>query len=200
MHSANFRWSVVAMAVLFASLAGCNSSHQPDTANLKKAIDDYYRAHPACVWANPVKLPAQADASNDDQTRGFDALVDAGLLNRKAEEKKRFLIGSKQVTDYDISDNGRAAWIPDQSQPGYGDFCFGRREVTSIESVTTTIGQDGANTATVTYSSRLAGVPDWAKSPEVSTAFPDVQAALLSPQSAVSKIRQTQNGWQMMKE
>ena len=95
-----------ALCSLLAIAAGCDKS-KPDTTSFKTAINNYYSAHPRCVWSSPVKLPAQADASNDEQTKGFDALTDAGLLTRTPQEKKRFLIGSKQVNDYDVSDKGR---------------------------------------------------------------------------------------------
>ena len=42
-----------------------------------------------------------------------------GPFNAQAEEKKRFLIGSKQVNDYDVSYKCRTAWTVDASQPGY---------------------------------------------------------------------------------
>ncbi len=191
-------WSA-ALCMIVIVAAGCHAKKAPDTSNFKAAINDYYTARPVCVWSSPVKFPAQADASNDTQTKGFDALTDAGLLTRQAEQKKRFLIGSKQVTDYDISDKGRSAWTPDQSQPGYGNFCFGHREVTSIDSVTTAANQNGANTATVNYHYVMAGVPDWAKSQETQTAFPNVQTGLAGPQAATATLVQTQNGWQLSK-
>ena len=176
--------------------AGCNKS-KPDTTNFKTAINNYYTAHPSCVWSSPVKFPAQADASNDQQTKGFDALTDAGLLTRTAEEKKRFLIGSKQVNDYDVSSNGRTVWTADPSQPGYGNFCYGHRDVTSIDNVTMGTNQNGANTATVNYHYDLTGVPDWAKSQETQTAFPNVQADMATPKTATATLLQTQDNWQV---
>ena len=176
--------------------AGCNKS-KPDTTNFKTAINNYYTAHPSCVWSSPVKFPAQADASNDQQTKGFDALTDAGLLTRTAEEKKRFLIGSKQVNDYDVSSNGRTVWTADPSQPGYGNFCYGHRDVTSIDNVTMGTNQNGANTATVNYHYDLTGVPDWAKSQETQTAFPNVQADMATPKTATATLLQTQDSWQV---
>ncbi len=199
MLRSNSKLSVVLCAAIVLA-AGCNGKKGPDTSGFKTAINDYYNAHPECVWTSPVKFPAQADASNDTQTKGFDALTDSGLLGRTAEEKKRFLIGSKQVTDYDVSDKGRTAWTPDQSQPGYGNFCFGHREVSAIDSSTTAANQNGANSATVNYHYDLAGVPDWAKSAEMKTAFPNVQAALQGPQAATATLLQTQNGWQLSQE
>jgi hypothetical protein len=189
----------VSAAVLCGSLiyaAGCNKN-KPDTANFKAAINNYYSAHPSCVWLSPVKLPAQADANNDEQTKGFDALTDAGLLARTPQEKKRFLIGSKQVNDYDLSDKGRTQWTADTSQPGYGNFCYGHREVTSIDNATMGANQNGANTATVNYHYDLAGVPDWAKTQEMQAAFPTMQADLATSKAATTTLVQTQNNWQV---
>src|ERR1019366_1905510 len=83
--------------------AGCHSN-TVDKMAFKSSINNYLSDHQECVWSDPLKLPAQADTSNDTQTRGFDALTDAGLLLRSSAEKKRFLIGSKQVNNYDLSD------------------------------------------------------------------------------------------------
>jgi hypothetical protein len=179
-------------------MAACHGNNkEPDTSSFKAAINDYYRTRMVCVWSDPVKFPAQVDASNDSQTKGFDALTDAGLLTRKAEEKKRFLIGSKQVTDYDISDKGRTQWTPDASQPGYGNFCYGHREVKSVDSFTPVTTENVFNTTTVGYHYDMADVPGWAQLPETKTAFPNVQTALAGPQPATAKLVQTQNGWQV---
>jgi hypothetical protein len=130
----------------------------------------------------------------------LDALTDSGLLTRKAEEKKRFLIGSKQVNDYDISDKGRTVWTVEPSQPGYGNFCFGHREVVSVGTFAAAPGANGVTTATVNYQYQLAGVPAWAQAPEVKTAFPNVQAALAGTQAATAKLTQTPNGWAVSAE
>jgi hypothetical protein len=186
--------AIVCGFMIFA--AGCKKN-APDTTNFKNAINDYYSGHPSCVWQSSVKFPVQADTSNDQQTKGFDALTDAGLLTRTPQEKKRFLIGSKQVNAYDLSDKGRTAWRADTSQPGYGNFCYGHREVVSVDNFTMGTNQNGANTATVNYHYDLTGVPDWAKSQETQSAFPSVQADLFTPKSATTTLVQTQNGWQV---
>jgi hypothetical protein len=188
--------SIAALCGLIIFTAGCNKTN-PDTTNFRTAINNYYSAHPSCVWQGSVKLPAQADASNDQQTKGFDALTDAGLLTRTPEEKKRFLIGSKQVNDYDVSDKGRTVWTPDQSQPGYGNFCYGSRSVASIDNVTMGTNQNGANTATVNYHYTVDPLPNWVKTEETQTAFPNVRTDLASPQSAIATLAQTQTGWQV---
>ena len=187
-------------AAALVLMAGCNSKNEPDPAKYKAAINDYYSTRQECVWSTPTKFPAQADASKDEQTKGFDALTDAGLLMRTAEEKKRFLIGSKQVNNYDVSEKGRAVWTVDPSQPGYGNFCFGHRQVVSIGTFTASTDSNGVNSATVNYQYEIANPPAWAQAPETKTAFPNVQAALTSPQSATAKVVQTQSGWKVASE
>lgn len=191
-----FRTTTALCGLMIFASTGCNKS-KPDTANFKTAINSYYSAHPSCVWMSPVKFPTQADTSNDEQTKGFDALTDAGLLTRTPQEKKRFLIGSKQVNDYDVSDKGRTVWTADPSQPGYGNFCYGHRNVTSVDNFTTGTNQNGANTANVNYHYELTGVPDWAKTQETQAAFPTVQADLATPKAATSALVQTQDNWQV---
>jgi hypothetical protein len=195
-----FSHATVASVAAMLLAAGCRSKNNADTANFKSAINDYYRDRQECVWTSAVKFPAQVEASKDEQTKGFDALTDSGLLTRKAEEKKRFLVGSKQVTDYDVSDKGRSVWTVDPSQPGYGNFCFGHREVTSVGTFNTAPGPNGVNTVTVNYQYQLAGVPTWVQAPEIKTAFPNVQHALAGIQAATSKLIQTQNGWMVSSE
>ena len=187
--------SAATVCCLIFAAAGCNKS-KPDTTNFKTAINNYYSVHPSCVWQSAVKFPAQADAGSDTQTKGFDALTDAGLLTRTPQEKKRFLIGSKQVNDYDISDKGRTQWTADTSQPGYGNFCYGHREVTSIDSSTPGTNGSGAKTATVTYHYKIADVPSWANAAEVKTAFPNVADALNSNPTDTATLVQTGDRWE----
>jgi hypothetical protein len=176
--------------------AGCRKTNTVDKGAFKSAINDYYSARQECVWSSPVKFPVQADTSNDEQTKGFDALTDAGLLVRKSAEKKRFLIGSKQVNDYDLSDKGRSTWTADQTQPGYGNFCFGHREVTTVDSYTPSDNPD-ATQYSVAYHSDVASVPDWAGTTEMKTAFPKVATDTSGQQTATANLVKSTNGWQV---
>ena len=121
-------------SLLIAS--GC-SKKTDSKMNYETAINDYYKAHPLCIWSQAKKFPVQAATSDDAKTQGYDALTDAGLLTRTTGEKKVMIIASKQVNNYDVSDKGRSAWTPDPTQPGYGNFCYGHRDVTSIDNFTT---------------------------------------------------------------
>src|SRR5579863_10202946 len=123
-----------ALTGLVACATGCRK--QVDQAEFKSAINKSFAGRHECVWPEPIKLPAQADPSKDERVRDYDALTDAGLFIRGAVEKKRPLVGSKQVNNYDLSDKGHSAWTPDPNQPGYGNFCFGHFNVTAIDKAT----------------------------------------------------------------
>jgi len=172
--------------------AGCHKN-TVDQSAFKSAINAYYAGKQDCIWTAAVKLPAQADTSNDEQTKGFDALVDVGLLTRKTAEKSRFLIGSKQVNNYDLSDKGRSAWTADTSQPGYGNFCFGHLQVNTVDSFTP--ADPDAAKYSVTYHYGVGGVPDWANNAEIKTAFPKIAADTSGTHMATANVVRGENAW-----
>ncbi|HWG20423.1 MAG TPA: hypothetical protein VG225_07815 [Terracidiphilus sp.] len=182
---------VVAFAGLLALGEGCKKNTL-DKAAFKSALNHYLSSRAQCLWTAPIKFPAQVDTSNDEQTRGFDALTDAGLLTRTPVEKKRFLIGSKQANDYDLSANGRTVWTVDPSQPGYGNFCYGRLEVTAVDGYVP--AADDATQYSVNYHYGLTSLPSWANSAEMKTAFPQLNAAT-TPQAGSANLIRSNDGW-----
>lgn len=180
-----------ALSLLTTWSIGCRKE-DIDKAKFKSAIDHQLGAQQECLWPAPVKFPAQADTSKEEQTKGYDALTDAGMLTRTPEEKKRFLIGSKRVNDYDLSTPGRTAWKPDQTQPGFGNFCFGSFKVTTIDSFTP---NDATNPTEyqVNYHYTVEGVPAWAQTTEMKTAFEKI-ATDISGQRAASVTVVKSNG------
>jgi hypothetical protein len=187
------RFGIVLVATGALALAGCKKTDD-SKANFTDALNRYYAQRPACLWSNPIKFPVQADTSDTSKTQGYDALVDAGMLTRSTAEKKVFILGSKQVTNYDLSDKGRSTWTPDPQQPGFGNFCYGVMKVTSLDSYTPTAAQPGATT-TVNYHASLTGAPSWAQSPETQTAFPQVKADLSQPVVTSATLTDTSGGW-----
>src|SRR5208337_5265295 len=144
----------VALAVL--PIAACNNATHTDAA-YKAAINDHFKAFPACLWSQPIKFPVQAATSDDAKTQGFDALTQEGLLTRATVEKK-IIIVSRQENNYDLSDKGRSTWTPDTGQLGYGNFCYGNREVTSIDNSTLGTNGSGLKTVDVAYHYQIANV------------------------------------------
>jgi hypothetical protein len=185
---------VCALALFTLSFAGCNKAVDTNMA-YKAAINDHFKAYPACLWHEPIKFPVQVGTSDDAKTAGYDALTQQGLLVRTSAEKK-IIIVSKQMNNYDLSDKGRSTWTPDTSQPGYGNFCYGNREVTSIDSSTPGTNGNGVKTASVTYHYKIANVPAWANGAEVKTAFPNVADALNSTPTDTATLVQTGDRWE----
>ena len=186
--------STLSLGVLIAFSAGCNKQANSDM-NYKSAINDHFKATPVCIWSQSKKLPAQETTSDDAKTEGYDALTQAGLLTRTTAEKKVLIIASKQVNNYDLSDAGRSTWTPDPNQPGYGNFCYGHREVTSIDNSTVGTNAAGAKTATIAYHYKIADVPGWANSDQVKTAFPSVGAAQNGVSTATATLVTNGDQW-----
>ena len=187
--------SVALCGIALLMATGCNKKAD-NTVNYKSAVDTYYSAHPACLWDSTKKFPVQAGTSDTDKTSDYDALVDQGLLTRTTAEKKVMIIASKSVTNYDISDKGRSAWTADPSQPGYGNFCYGHRKVSSIDSATPSSSDPGATTQIV-YSYTLSDAPGWATAAETQNAYPQLHADLAGPQTGQATLTNTSNGWQV---
>jgi hypothetical protein len=188
------RWMIAGLCGIAILAAGCRRTNSVNQSAFRSAINDYFSTRQECIWNDPIKLPAQATTSDEEQTEGYDALVDAGLLARTSAEKKRFLIGSKQVNDYDLSPQGRSAWTTDPTQPGFGNFCFGHREVTTVDSFTPS---DDANPVhyAVSFHYDVAGVPGWASSAEMKTAFPKIAADTSGQQTATAVVVKSDKGW-----
>jgi hypothetical protein len=184
--------ATLALATALAFTAGCKKTAD-NTSNYKTAINNYLATNQSCLWPTPQKFPAQVN-TDSDKTAGFDALYNQGLLVRKTEEKKKLLgLVDKQVTDYDLSDKGKSAWTASQTDPSTGNFCYGHREVSSIDTATATGDQPGA-TASVAYHYDFSSVPGWAKDGGVQNAFPNVQRNLAGG-TATATLQDTQNGW-----
>ncbi len=181
-------------AILFTVIA-CNKKAD-NSINYTNAINSYYSAHPACLWPTSQQFPAQAETSDQSKTMPYDALVDQGLLVRTTAEKKKLIVVTKQVNNYDLSDKGRAVWTADTTQPGFGNFCYGHRKVSSIDSSTPTTDTVGSAT-NVNYHYTLSDVPTWATAPETQTAYPQIRSAATGPQAATAALTNTSNGWQV---
>lgn len=190
------REGTIALFMLAALAMWTTACHKEsvDKAQFISAINASFAHKHECLWPEPVKMPAEADPSKDERTRDFDALTDAGLLARAPEEKKRFLIGSKPVNLYDLSDKGHAAWTPDPSRPGYGNFCFGHFNATAIENYTP---NDPSNPTqyTVKYQYEVEGIPSWANTAESRMAFPKLAADMSIQSATATLVKDSNGGW-----
>ena len=194
MSSTGMHPYALVLAVLAFSTVGCNNGSNTDLS-YKAAINQHFKTFPVCIWSQPKKFPVQAATSDDSKTEGYDALTQEGLLTRSTAEKKVIII-SKQVNNYDLSDKGRSLWTPDSSQPGYGNFCYGNREVTSIDNSTLGTNGAGAKTVDIAYHYHVVNVAPWASSQQMKTAYPDIALALSSNASDRATLVMTGDHWE----
>ena len=192
------RFGTVALGVFALLTTGCSRTDNTDL-NYKAAINDHFKAFPSCIWSQAKKFPVQEATSDDSKTEGYDALTQEGLLTRTTAEKKVLIIASKQVNNYDLSEKGRTSWTPDSSQPGYGNFCYGNREVTSIDNSTPGTNGAGAKTVAVAYHYKITNVAVWANSQEMKTAYPSIDSALGSNPSDTATLVMTGDHWEYVR-
>ena len=77
MHATRVVLLVVAWVFLFA--VGCKKD-AVDTMAFKSALNSYYAKQQRCLFTAPVKFPAQADTSKDEDTKTYDALTPGGTI------------------------------------------------------------------------------------------------------------------------
>ncbi len=171
---------VILLMVVFVTLAsGCNSGKSaPTPANFAQAINNHFIDHSDCLFSD-TRFPFET--SDPEKTRQMDALANAHLLDKSVET-------SIHVSRYTVSTTG-ARFAP--------HFCYGHREVTSVDGSTPLAVNEGFKETTVTYSYTMKEVPVWALSHDIQAAFPDMARATSSQVTAKATLAQTPVGWQI---
>jgi hypothetical protein len=163
--------------ITFAS--GCNTGKSaPNPANFTLAINNHFLDHPDCLFSD-TRFPLET--SDPAKTKQLDSLVKSLLLDKTVES-------SIHVSRYTVAPAGT------RYAPG---FCYGHREVTSIDSFTPIAINDGFKETTVTYSYTMKEVPVWAVSHDVQAAFPEMARATTGQVTAKAILAQNPVGWQI---
>jgi hypothetical protein len=167
-------------------VSGCGDQSIPTKRNLEKALNRDYSLSADCLFARALPFPYEV-ATDDkllENTRGrLDALVEAGLLSRQESVRGREIVNRYWMT------------VRGSHVPGNGRFCYGRREVTSVENFTKPIEYDGKPLTKVEYHFILKDSPNWAKKNEVRHAFPDVAKSLSDSPVDQATLILTNDGW-----
>lgn len=169
-----------------AAFTGCSSAPAPrDQADYAKSLNRFYQGRPACLWAENLKFPVENATADQIKRRGLDALVSVGLLNRKHAQSGGAV--------YDLTASGRNAFDADIADKTTGNFCYGRRKVSMIDSAR----HDSPTTELVEYRYTVAEPPAWAHHPSVQSAFPQVATDLAGPHAAKATLLNTTAGWEV---
>jgi hypothetical protein len=171
----------LAVALVFVATltSACNTGKSaPTPANFTLAINNHFLDHPDCLFSD-MRFPFET--SDPAKTKQMDSLVKSLLLEKSVES-------SIHVSRYTVAPAG-TRYAP--------RFCYGHRQVTSIDSFTPIAVNDGFKETTVTYSYTMKEVPVWAISHDVQAAFPEMARATTGQVTAKATLAQTPVGWQI---
>lgn len=166
------------IALLLAGSGCAPSKSAPTPENFTNAINAYFVEHHDCLLSN-IRFPYET--TDKTETKELDSLVKSLLLD-KGEE------ASIHSSRYTVTPAG-LRYAP--------RFCYGNREVTSIDGSTPLTVVNGFRQTTVTYHYVMKDVPVWAKSPEVLAAFPEMAKAISGPSAGKITLAQTTASWQV---
>jgi hypothetical protein len=168
-----------ALGVFALFSSGCNNGKSaPTPDNFTHAINNHYLDHADCLFSD-TRFPFET--SDAATTKQMDSLVKSLLLDKSVES-------SIHVSRYTVTTTG-ARYAP--------HFCYGHREVTSIDSFTPLAVVDGFKETTVAYSYTMKEIPVWARSHDVQAVFPDMARVTTGQATAKATLAQTPVGWQI---
>lgn len=159
-------------------LAGCHSKTSATPDNFMVALNTHFLDHSECLMPEAPRFPFET--SDPMKTRQMDALVKAQLLEVSKEP-------SIHVSRYTPTVTG-ARVVP--------GFCYGHRNVTSVDSFTPpAVAKSGFPETQIAYSYDLKDVPVWAKTPEVEAAFPAMAKAISGTSTDHALLAKTLVAW-----
>jgi hypothetical protein len=164
---------------LLCLLTGCNTKNKATPQNFTRTINTYFLDRSECLFPN-IRFPyATSDA---EETKQMNSLVRSRLLESSYES-------AVKTTRYTVSRTGER-FAP--------RFCYGHREVTSIDHFTPPEkGPSGFPETVVEYHYALKDVPVWAQSSDIAGAFPKMAEATTKDGSDKISLAQTLAGWQV---
>ncbi|HMD20447.1 MAG TPA: hypothetical protein VKH40_09005 [Alloacidobacterium sp.] len=174
--------------VIFTSIvllaAGCSSKTKPTDQNFMAGLNAYYANHNDCLFPSALRFPYEVspgpNAKQDKQR--MDALMNAGLMKVTEE-------GGIHVDVYALTAAGERAG---------GRFCYGHRQVTSIDSFTPPVkNASGMLESHVTYHYTIMDVPVWVKTGEMQKAFPEMAKAISGESTGEITLANAGVGWQV---
>lgn len=167
-------------------LAGCGDQTVATKQNLEKALNRDYALNADCLFAKALPFPYELSVSDKllAQTRErLDALVGAGLLTREQSVKGNGIINRYAMT------------VRGSQVAGNGRFCYGRREVTSVENFTQPTTYQGKPLTKVEYHFIEKDSAGWVKDDSVRNAFPDVAKSMEPSPIDEATLILTNDGW-----
>jgi hypothetical protein len=181
------RWMWVArltFAVLcVVAIGGCNRKKtEASNINFQRAINAYFYNHrDECLFTTARKFPDEVKVAEKSDMKDMDALAKAGLLTRTED-------GAFQLVRYELTPLGTRAT---------GRFCFGHRDVTSVDSFTPLRIEDKRKASDVTYHYRIVDAPVWAQDEKLKKQFPELTRKTSGSAEGKTTVMSAYQGWEV---
>jgi hypothetical protein len=180
------KWArtVVVAALIVTLIGGCSSSKTKATPeNFQAALNAYFANRSECLFPSAPHFPYEVSPAPNAKTeqKRMDALMKAALVKREADK-------SINVYIYSLTPAGERAT---------SRFCYGHRQITSIDSFTPPAKTNDFMETQVNYHYTVIEVPVWAKTKEVQDAFPDLAKALAGAATGKTTLANAGAGWQV---
>ena len=162
--------------------SGCGDKREMSKQNFAHVLNEDYSANADCLFTKSLPYPFEMQASDKllgDVHTKLEALTAAGLLTRTDHD------GNLR---YELTLTG-------QQVPGNGRFCYGKRQVTSVDNYSTPTEFHGNRFTKVDYHFIEKGRPDWAKVQAIQTAFPAVAKVVVDQPVDQATLVLTEDGW-----
>jgi hypothetical protein len=174
---------LIACLLVIIPLTGCHRKQtEASNENFKRAINAYFYAHrDECLFKLPVRFPNEVKVGEKQEMKEMDALSKAGLLKRTED-------GAFQLVRYDVTPLGTRAG---------GRFCFGHRDVTTVDSFTPLRAQDGRKASDVTYHYRIVDAPVWAQDETLRTQFSELARKTSGNAEGKTTVMSAYQGWEV---
>lgn len=167
----------LASLALFATTA-CDHKSAPTTPNYIKGLNTFYLDRSECLLPNG-RFPLET--TDPAEQKRMNTLVASQLLKVSSEPAIK-----------------ESRYIPtDLGAKSAPHFCYGYREITSIESATPPAVANGFNETQIVYHYVIKDAPVWAKSEAVQSAFPDLATKMSGNATDKATLAQTRVGWQV---
>ncbi len=170
-------------ALLALGLGGCNGKKTAaSNVNFQRAINAYfYTGRDECLFPTAYKFPNEVKVGEKDEMKSMDALSKAGLLTRTED-------GAFKLVRYALTPLGTRAT---------GRFCYGHRDVTSVDSFTPLHAVEGRKATEVTYHYRMVDVPVWAQDAGIQKAFPEMARKIGGNAEGKTTVMSAYEGWEV---
>ncbi len=178
--------AVFATGILVISAAGCTDRTSVSKENFAQVINQDYAANGDCLFSRPLSYPYRVGESDKllaDTRHELDALASEGLLTKTPVKD-----GKETMLEFAMTDAGRKV-------PGDGRFCYGKREVTSVDTYSPPSEFRGVQMTHVGYHYEIKDSATWAKDPVVKTAFPSVARAFSEQPVDEATLVLEKEGW-----